>query len=236
MGFISPIATDTQGNPKATGNTQSLGKDDFLQLLITKLEHQDPLKPMEDEDFIAQLAQFSSLEQMYNIAEGISASNEWDYLQMQSINNVMASGLIGKDVKATYSGLYVDQTNTPQITYTLSTPADEVTFVMKDAYGNTVATVTQDSVDAGVNTFTWDGCDSMGNRVEEGYYSLQATATTSSGATISPSLSLTGTVEAIIYRDGAAYLRVNGTEVALGDISAVGQPGTYTGEADQEES
>ena len=99
-----------------------------------------------------------------------------------------------------------------------------------------MARVTQDSVDAGVNTFTWDGCDSVGNRVEEGYYSLEATATTSSGATIAPSLSLSGTVEAIIYRDGAAYLRVNGTEVSLGDVSAVGEPGTYTGDDDQEES
>lgn len=214
---------------------QSLGKDDFLQLLIAKLEHQDPLKPMEDEDFIAQLAQFSSLEQMYNIAEGISSSNEWDYLQMQSINNVMASGLIGKDVMATYGGVYVDQTNTPQITYTLNSPADEVTFTVKDAYGNTVATITQDSVDVGVNTFAWDGCDSQGNRVDEGYYNLEATATTASGAAITPSLSLTGRVEAIVYRDGSAYLRVNGTEVALGDISAIGEPGTYT-DTEQAES
>ncbi|UCD62804.1 MAG: flagellar biosynthesis protein FlgD [Candidatus Zixiibacteriota bacterium] len=236
MGFISPVGSDAQGNPRATGSMQSLGKDDFLQLLVTKLQNQDPLKPMEDEDFVAQLAQFSSLEQMYNIAEGIASSNEWDFLQMQSINNVMASGLIGKDVKATYEGVYVDQDNAPQITYTMSSPADEVTFVITDMSGNTVATVTQDNVDAGVNTFTWEGCDSAGNRVDQGYYLVEATATTSSGATIKPSLSLAGRVEAIVYREGAAYLRVNGTEVALGDVSAIGEPGTYTGETDQPES
>ena len=58
MSFISPVATDTNGNPRDTGSMQSLGRDDFLQLLVTKLQHQDPLKPMEDSDFIAQLAQF----------------------------------------------------------------------------------------------------------------------------------------------------------------------------------
>ena len=101
MSFISPIPTDSRGNEIKTGSAQELGRNDFLELLIAKLQNQDPLKPMEDEDFIAQLAQFSSLEQMNNIAEGISASNEWDFLQMQSINNTMAAGLIGKEVDCT---------------------------------------------------------------------------------------------------------------------------------------
>ena len=113
MSFISPVATDTNGNPRDTGSMQSLGRDDFLQLLVTKLQHQDPLKPMEDSDFIAQLAQFSSLEQMNNIADGIESSNQWDYLQMQSMNNVMAAGFIGKDVKAEFNGVYLDFDNEP---------------------------------------------------------------------------------------------------------------------------
>ncbi len=236
MGFISPIATDAQGNPKPTGNMQVLGKNEFLQLLVTKLEHQDPLNPMEDEDFIAQLAQFSSLEQMYNIAEGIATSNQWDYLQMQSINNVMASGLIGKDVKADYNGVYVDASNKPQITYTLPSAAAEVEFVVRDETGMILATLRQDNVSAGVNFFTWDGTDDMGNRVAEGYYEIEATAVNEAGMDIKPSLSLVGQVEAIVYRDGSAYLRVNGTEIPLGDITAVGQPGAYTGSTENQDS
>lgn len=228
MGFISPVATDAQGNAKLTGSMQVLGKNEFLQLLVTKLEHQDPLNPMEDEDFIAQLAQFSSLEQMYNIAEGIATSNQWDYLQMQSINNVMASGLIGKDVKAEYDGVYVDASNEPQITYTLPSAAAEVTFVITDEAGSIVATLTQDNAAAGVNFFTWDGTDDMGNRVAEGYYQIEATAVTEVGTNVKPSMSLVGSVEAVIYRDGSAYLRVSGTEIPLGDITAVGEPGAYT--------
>jgi flagellar basal-body rod modification protein FlgD len=224
MGFISPVAVDASGAQRKTGGLQTLGKDDFLQLLVTKMQHQDPLKPMDDEDFIAQLAQFSSLEQMNNIAEGIQASNQWDFLQMQSLNNVMASGLIGKEVTADFSGVYVDETSQPIVSYTLSQPAAEIEFTIRDEQGNLIATLTQENVDSGVGAIKWDGKDNLGNRVAEGYYTVTATARTSSGTTFTPSLELVGIVSTITYRDGAAFVMINGTEVALGDIRSVGQP------------
>lgn len=67
-----------------------LGKDDFLQLLITQLTHQDPMDPLKNEDFIAQMAQFSSLEQMTNISKGIE--------NLQQSQMVGAVSLIGKEV------------------------------------------------------------------------------------------------------------------------------------------
>ena len=233
MGFISPIATDAQGNTKTTGSLQQLGKDDFLQLMITKLEHQDPMDPMDDEDYIAQLAQFSSLEQLYNIADQLSTSNEWDYLQMQSINNVMASSFIGRDVKAEYSGVYLADTGDANISYTMNSPASEVTFTIKDAQGDTITSFTHDNVEAGINTVAWDGTDSLGNRVDEGYYYVEASGLTSSGEAVSPRMSMEGTVEAVIYRDGAAYLRVNGIDIPMTDITTIAEAGSYTDAGDE---
>lgn len=223
MSFISPILTDTNGQPRDTGSMQTLDKDDFLKLLVSKLTHQDPLKPMDDEDFIAQLAQFSSLEQMNNIAEGIATSNKWDFLQMQSLNNVMASGLIGKEVAADFSGVFLDGVNQPVISYTLSEPATEVELEVRNEAGDLVATLTAEDMEAGSGSIKWNGEDSMGNRAPEGYYTVSARATTYSGATFTPSLSLTGIANSIVYRDGAAFVVINGTEVALGDIRSVGQ-------------
>jgi flagellar basal-body rod modification protein FlgD len=73
---------------KTTGNS-TLGKDQFLKILITQLQNQDPMQPMEDKEFIAQMAQFTSVEQLMNISTQLTAMN-------QSLGSV--SGLIGKDI------------------------------------------------------------------------------------------------------------------------------------------
>lgn len=235
MGFISPVATNSNGDA-ITSSTQSLGKDEFLQLLVAKLQYQDPLNPMEDEDFIAQLAQFSSLEQMNNIASGISNSNELDYLMMQSLNNVMASGLIGKDAEATYSSIYFDGVSSANINYMLTETAKEVTFTITDINGNVVNTITQKNLTEGNQSFEWDGTDSLGNRVDEGEYYIKAKAIDASGDEFTPSLSLVGTVESVIYRDGAAFVSINGTEIPIGDVSAVGEAGLFTSTNGESES
>lgn len=232
MGVISPIATDSNGTPIQTGSMQSLGKDDFLQLLITKMQNQDPLNPMTDEDFVAQLAQFSSLEQMNNIADGIGVSNEWDYLQMQSLNNVMASGLIGKDVMAVYDDVYVDANSTPQIAYTLEEYAAKLTFTIRNAEGTIMTTLTQEDRGIGQHSITWDGKDASGNTVPEGSYSIEVSAEGTSGNEFTPELSFVGKVEAVVYRNGSAYLTVDGTEIPLGDVTSIAEAGTYTGKLD----
>ena len=80
-------ATDTQN----VFGDQFIGKDGFLKLLITQLQNQDPLEPMKNEDFAAQLAQFSSLEQMQNLNENFN--------QMMDLNKVSSTAsLIGKEV------------------------------------------------------------------------------------------------------------------------------------------
>jgi len=223
MSFIAPVATDTNGDPKVTGAAQSLGKDDFLNLLVTKLQHQDPMNPMDDEDFIAQLAQFSSLEQMASIADGIESSNQWDYLQMQSLNNMMAAGLIGKEVVADFSGVYLDSTNEPSISYTLDKVATEIKFEIRDESGKLIETIVVDNPEMGEGSVKWDGKDSRGNRAPQGFYTVEAIASLGDGGTFTPNLQIVGIATTITYRDGASFVTVNGTEVTLGDIKSLSE-------------
>ncbi len=228
MESILPVQTSTAEAPPPTGGLRTLGKDDFLMLLVTKLQNQDPLKPMDDEAFVAQLAQFSSLEQMNNIADAINEANKLDYLQMQSLNNAMAAGFVGKDIQASFSNVYIQGDNTPRLSYTTSDYAGEVTLTIKDAGGQVVATFTEQDVAPGAHTLTWDGKDELGNRVADGNYTIEISAIDGSGQVFTPQLKLSGTVEAVVYREGLAYLRVQGVEIPLGDVTAIGEKGIFS--------
>lgn len=86
------IPTDSRGKPLrvAKEKNDALGKDAFLKLLVTQLSKQDPLNPVNDKEFISQMASFSSLEQMNNVAES-----------MNSVKSFQASFLVGKEVTGT---------------------------------------------------------------------------------------------------------------------------------------
>ncbi|WP_027338694.1 flagellar hook assembly protein FlgD [Halonatronum saccharophilum] len=91
--------TDSIGASSSTNNNENkvnksndaMGKDEFLKLLMTQLKYQDPLEPMDDKEFIAQMAQFSSLEQMQNLNSTMS-----DFVRYQSLSQV--SNFVGKEV------------------------------------------------------------------------------------------------------------------------------------------
>ena len=91
--IVPNIANNTmQTNKNRVKKAKDLGKDDFLKLLVTQLSHQDPLKPMEDKEFIAQMAQFSALEQMMQINNNITRMNK-----TTDLNRVFF--FLGKNVK-----------------------------------------------------------------------------------------------------------------------------------------
>ncbi|MBP0726235.1 flagellar hook assembly protein FlgD [Bacillus sp. RG28] len=98
---LNALTTNDSKNAKKDGS--ALGKDDFLKLLITQMQNQDPLSPMQDKDYIAQLATFSSLEQMTNMNTSFNS-----FLSYMSSNILQYSELIGK--KISYAELSADGT------------------------------------------------------------------------------------------------------------------------------
>jgi flagellar basal-body rod modification protein FlgD len=97
VGSVTGIAATTSSSPLAsTSGANGLGKQDFLKLLIAQLRNQDPLKPMEDREFIAQLAQFSTLEALQNLEKKLEGNTG-----SQAVGQ--AAVLIGKRVEATLS-------------------------------------------------------------------------------------------------------------------------------------
>lgn len=99
---------NTQNNSVINNGFQNLGKDDFLKLLITQLRMQDPMEPLKDKEFIAQMAQFSSLEQMQNLNQSFKelkeTVTELDNSFQGSISKLQSLGFIGKEVEYMYDG------------------------------------------------------------------------------------------------------------------------------------
>ena len=159
-------------------------------------------------------------------------SLEWDYLQMQTINNTMATNLIGREVKASYNGVYLDGDNQPSISFNSPKYAQRVNVQILDLNGTVIRTLTEKEVPPGSSKIQWDGLDQNGQRVGDGYYSLKISAVDANGETFTPSTFLQGKVNGIIYRDGAAYLQVNGMDIPLAEINAINE---YQEETEEEE-
>lgn len=96
-------STGNSANPGKTSSSSVMGKDQFLKILITQLQNQDPMQPMQDKEFIAQMAQFTSVEQLMNISTQLTSLN-------QSLGS--ASNLIGKEITWTDSTTLLPKSGT----------------------------------------------------------------------------------------------------------------------------
>jgi len=96
-------------NVDIVDKAKSLGKDDFLKLLIAQLSHQDPTKPMTDQEFIAQMAQFSALEQMQNIAKSIDTMNQSQNFYYLGKYVIGRDSISGEEVAGVVDAIFKDE-------------------------------------------------------------------------------------------------------------------------------
>lgn len=209
--------TGTLGTQGAS--REALGKDDFLKLLITQMQNQDPLSPMDNSQFLAQMAQFSSLEQMQNL----NASFDQSMLLTQSLNNSSAAGFIGRHVRAAGDGVELGTTGSVELGYFLPSDAATVSVTVLDEQGRQVRTLTADETTAGAHRLDWDGTDLDGRRVAAGSYTFEVSAVDAEGTDITATSVVTGLVEGITFKNGSAYLLVDGREVPLSEVLEVYQ-------------
>ncbi|MBD3217182.1 MAG: flagellar hook capping protein [candidate division Zixibacteria bacterium] len=206
----------------AMANTpsQELGKEEFLQLLVAQLRHQDPLEPMQDTEFIAQMSQFSSLEQLINMNKNLTSSIDLDYMTSQSIANSMATSLLGRTVTADSDMIYLSDGDA-EINFNLAGAASEVKISIYNEEGSLVNVLYDDFTAAGMNKIEWDGKSIDGLPVPQGQYRIAVEAVAADGSEISARPFMVGKATKVQYMDGAAYLLVNGAMVMLGDIVEV---------------
>jgi flagellar basal-body rod modification protein FlgD len=203
----------------ATGG-QALGKDAFLQLLVTQLKNQNPLEPQDNGAFVAQLAQFSSLEGITTLNDTVSglASN---YNSSQALQ---ASSLVGRSVIAPGDKAVVDTTKSLSGTVVVPSSVTSATLKITDSTGKTVRTIDLGSQKAGNASFIWDGKNDAGETVPAGTYTFGAT-TTIDGQSVALITNLPATVNSVTISQTGGELMLNLAglgSVALSKVQTIG--------------
>ncbi len=221
MTVMSVSDVYSQSATPATSDNSVMGKEDFLTLLVAQLRHQDPLNPAESTEFTAQLAQFTSLEQLQNIDATL---NGFEVYQSTS-NNIQSSGFIGKMVTASGSMFGVSDGTPDPIWFDLSSDADSVYIQIYDQYEAFVDDIAAGAMPGGEQKVAWDGLDSFGQPVPDGAYTFTVMAMNTEGDVVNATSYTTGRVTGVDYKTGATNLLINDYEVPISSVIRVEAPG-----------
>jgi len=206
-----------QADPSAK---KSLGKDEFLSLLIAQLKNQDPLSPMDNTEFTAQMAQFSSLEQLFNVNDNLVSLQALS----ASVSNTQALSLLGKEVTAEGNSVYAENGQTSIISFNLGESATSVRIHIIDGEGEVVRTIYRGSLSEGRHEVTWDGMTDGGGTASDGLYGYVVDAVNSSGDQVETDTYMRGIVEAVSMDSGITYVHIGDAKIMINEISEVRRP------------
>jgi flagellar basal-body rod modification protein FlgD len=235
-------ATDLEEGDKKIFSTEGkkLGKQDFLQLLVTQMRFQDPLEPQENTEFVAQLAQFSSLEGTQNINESIEALSKKmeamvaiHQVSSSTMSNASATSLIGRIARVKAENIVFDPSKKEPIKVNVhAEPGLPSVLSITDAKGNIVNAIKLDH--AGESALEWNGLKMDGEQAAAGAYTLMVT--TADGKD-SGYAYLEARVNGITYAKDGVRLQIRGQEIAMDQVVQVAEPpvAAATGDGKSEE-
>jgi flagellar basal-body rod modification protein FlgD len=200
---------------------QQIDKQEFLTLFLEQLKNQDPLSPLAPDELTAQLAQFSSLEQLTGI------NTRLDALAGSAKQNTTAAllGMMGKEVTFDGSRIGVKSGQAPEVRYALEGRAEKVTATVRAAAGQVVRTVDLGAQGAGEHVFRFDGRSGAGALVADGTYRIEiTTAATGAEAPTPLSLLATAPVDGVDLGGDTPALLVGGRRLALDEVREVRAP------------
>ncbi|HEY2988411.1 MAG TPA: flagellar hook capping FlgD N-terminal domain-containing protein [Candidatus Binatia bacterium] len=212
---INQTTQTAAGSAVAAG--KGMGRDDFLKLLIAQLQNQDPLKPLDNQEFAAQLATFNSLDQLIGINQKLDG--------MQNQQNLMgqlgAVSLIGKQIVADGNQIQLTAGTQASINYALDAGAARVLIKITDAQGNLVRILDAGSQGAGEQSALWDGRDGTGRALSAGTYSIQVTALDAAGKTVGATTRTRGVVTGVSLNGGELLLEIGAIKIPLSAVKGI---------------
>lgn len=206
-----------------TEHETSLDQDAFLNILVAQLTNQDPLNPMDDAEMTSQLAEFSSLEQLTSINEGISNLAD----SMQQSDMISAVSFIGKEVKAEGYKVSLEEGNASTIYYGFGETVSGIKMNVYDSEGAIVRTIELGSKEAGSYQYEWDGKNDAGELLPDGQYGIGILGEDLDGDYVMVQTEISGVVDAVVNDDGTQYLRLkDGRYLNFLNVKEIVDPGS----------
>lgn len=199
-----------------------IGKDGFMKLLTTQLQNQNPLDPMDQSKFAADLAQFSQLEQMQNMNTTLS-----DVFQNNGDKEKFyAASFLGKEIFTAGSSVKVnDVGQKSDINFTLDNSAKKAMVRLFDGKNNMIRQIDLNELPKGQNTIIWDGVGSDGQPVSKGDYRIAVLAWDDNFERIPVDIKAKGVVKGVEFdKNGETVLIVDNKKVYLRDVQSFRLP------------
>jgi len=216
-----PNWVDPQKKMRAAGNNQ-LDKDAFMKLMLTQMKYQDPQNPMQSHEMAAQLAQFTSLEQLNNIHTTLESMKN----QQKPQTNYQALALIGKRVSGDSSKIgRVAGDTKHSLTFDLLGDASKVNVTVKDASGNVVRKLVFPELKKGRNSVEWNGLKEDGLAAQPGEYKVSVEGTSTTGTKIYAKTDFGGKITGLNYTPEGPVLLVGNQSIKLSDVKKIEDAG-----------
>ncbi|MDH5751514.1 MAG: flagellar hook assembly protein FlgD [Deltaproteobacteria bacterium] len=199
---------------KPSGTDNSLGKDDFLKLMMAQATHQDPLNPMDSQGMMQQLTSMGSLEQLMNINKGLDSLGK----VQADIARANTFSLLDKDVKVPGGRISLTEGSSPAMQFTLPREAETVKVSITDQSGQPIRSLDMGPHGPGSHNIQWDGRDEGGKVLPNGLYSYNVSAAAADSERVPVEMHVTGKVSGVRFDKGRHLLLVNGEEVNLSEV------------------
>jgi flagellar basal-body rod modification protein FlgD len=202
--------------PEERKRSGELGQEDFMQLMLAQVRNQDPFQPMENGEFIAQMAQFATVDGIQKMQGSISDLNT----SMAGNQALTASTLVGRSVLAAGGDFTLGAEGGVGGAITADAGATRITMNVYDAAGALVARREIVPAADGATRFAFDGIDDAGARLAPGAYRLEAEALVD-GKAVSAPLALARRIDSVTIGAGLSELKLNlegGTQIGFADV------------------
>lgn len=200
---------------KGAGNPD-LDKDAFFKLMLAQIKAQDPTNPMQSHEMASQLAQFTSLEQLYNINSGIEGLKKGQEPQA----NYQVLNFLGKSVSADSSRVIREKGDkTHELRFKMQSDAPEAKITIFDSSGKEIRNYKISNVKSGDNRITWNGLGDDGQPARAGEYQFKVQGKNSNGKTFTAQTTVSGKITGVNFTNQGPVLMVGNQTLRLSDVT-----------------